>query len=96
MNASSFELLSARFTLLQLQRTVEALAGVTLHKQNFRRLVEGAGLVEGTGKLEARTPAGIPVYNVALPVLEERGERFHVWTAPAPERRHVSERMRVG
>jgi uncharacterized protein len=48
------------------------------------------------GKLDARTPAGIPVYNVALPILEERGERFHVWTAPAPERRHVTERMRVG
>ena len=28
------------FTLLQLQRVVEALAGVRLHKQNFRRLVE--------------------------------------------------------
>ena len=32
-----------------LQRLVEALSGVRLHKQNFRRLVEGAGLVEGTG-----------------------------------------------
>lgn len=50
-----FELLPKQFTLLQLQRTVEALAGVNLHKQNFRRLVEGAGLVEGTGKLDART-----------------------------------------
>jgi hypothetical protein len=49
-----FELLPARFTLLQLQQVVEALAGITLHKQNFRRLVEGAGLVEGTGEL-ART-----------------------------------------
>lgn len=45
-----FELLPATFTLLQLQRVVEALTGVTLHKQNFRRLVEGAGLVEGTGE----------------------------------------------
>jgi hypothetical protein len=49
-----FELLPARFTLLQLQHVVEALAGVRLHKPNFRRLVEGAGLVEGTGEL-ART-----------------------------------------
>ena len=47
------------------------------------------------GKLEARTPAGIPVFNVALPILEERGERFFVWNAPAPERRHPAERMRV-
>jgi hypothetical protein len=35
-----FELMPPAFTLLQLQRTVEALAGVRLHKQNFRRLVE--------------------------------------------------------
>lgn len=45
-----FELLPPTFTLFQLQRVVEALAGVGLHKQNFRRLVEGGGLVEGTGE----------------------------------------------
>jgi hypothetical protein len=50
-----FELLPASFTLLQLQRVVEALAGVELHKQNLRRLVEKGRLVEGTGRLEART-----------------------------------------
>ena len=50
-----FELLPPTFTLLQLQRVVEALAGVGLHKQNFRRLVEGAGLVEGTGERLAET-----------------------------------------
>ena len=44
-----FELLPGTFTLLTLQRTVEALAGVRLHKQNFRRLVERNRLVEGTG-----------------------------------------------
>jgi len=49
-----FELLPDRFTLLQLQQVVEALAGVRLHKQNFRRLVERAGLVEPTGT-QART-----------------------------------------
>lgn len=49
-----FELLPDRFTLSHLQHVVEALAGVRLHKQNFRRLVEGAGLVEGTGE-QART-----------------------------------------
>ncbi len=48
-----FELLPTTFTLLRLQRVVEALAGVRLHKQNFRRLVESGGLVEGTGVLEA-------------------------------------------
>jgi hypothetical protein len=45
-----FELMPAAFTLLDLQRTVEAISGIRLHKQNFRRLVEGQGLVEGTGK----------------------------------------------
>lgn len=47
-----FELLASDFTLLQLQRLVEALAGIRLHKQNFRRLVEGARLVEGTGRMQ--------------------------------------------
>lgn len=50
-----FELLPDRFTLLELQRTVEALAGVRRHKQNFRRLVERSRLVEGTGH---RTASG--------------------------------------
>ena len=50
-----FELLPEAFTLLQLQRTVETLAGVRLHKQNFRRLVERGGLVEGTGRVESAT-----------------------------------------
>jgi hypothetical protein len=45
-----FELMPPSFTLLELQRSVEALSGVRLHKQNFRRLVEEQGLVEGTGK----------------------------------------------
>lgn len=50
-----FELLPSTFTLLQLQRVVEALAGIRLHKQNFRRLVERGGLVEGTGQQDTRT-----------------------------------------
>ncbi len=45
-----FELAPEEFTLLALQRVVEALAGSRLRKQNFRRLVESAGLVEGTGR----------------------------------------------
>ncbi|HLY54736.1 MAG TPA: hypothetical protein VKS60_04225 [Stellaceae bacterium] len=44
-----FELMPERFTLLQLQRAVEALAGRRLHKQNFRRFVEGQKLVEEAG-----------------------------------------------
>lgn len=54
-----FELLPERFTLLQLQETVEALAGLRLHKQNFRRLVQGQGLVEETKAL-TQTPRGRP------------------------------------
>jgi hypothetical protein len=50
-----FELMPPAFTLLQLQRTVEALSGVRLHKQNFRRLVEQQGLVEETGELSLDT-----------------------------------------
>lgn len=50
-----FELMPETFTLFQLQRTVEAIAGTPLHKQNFRRLVERSGLVEGTGEIEPQT-----------------------------------------
>jgi hypothetical protein len=50
-----FELMGETFTLLQLQRAVEALAGVRLHKQNFRRLVEQGGLVERTGQRDHLT-----------------------------------------
>jgi hypothetical protein len=48
-----FELMAPTFTLLELQRAVEALAGLRLHKQNFRRLVAEQGLVEGIGKFSA-------------------------------------------
>lgn len=44
-----FELLPDSFTMLQLQTTIEALIGNTVHKQNFRRLVEQGGLLESCG-----------------------------------------------
>lgn len=50
-----FELMPPAFTLLQLQRSVEALSGMRLHKQNFRRLVETQGLVEETGGTATET-----------------------------------------
>jgi len=50
-----FELMAPTFTLLQLQRAVEALSGGRLHKQNFRRLVAHEGLVEPTGHISAQT-----------------------------------------
>ncbi len=42
------------------------------------------------GILEARTPSGIPVFNVALPVLQEHDKQFHIWTCTVPERRRVA------
>jgi hypothetical protein len=48
-----FELAPDQFTLLHLQRVVEAIAGLELHKQNFRRLLDRTGLVEGTGQFDA-------------------------------------------
>ena len=50
-----FELMGADFTLTELQRTVEAISGRHLHKQNFRRLVETAAVVEPTGETSTET-----------------------------------------
>ena len=50
-----FELLPPEFTLYDLQKTVEAISGTLLHKQNFRRLVEQGGLVETTGNVSTET-----------------------------------------
>ncbi|HWE45273.1 MAG TPA: NAD regulator [Caulobacteraceae bacterium] len=50
-----FELTPAEFTLSALQRTVEAITGVRLHKQNFRRALERTDLVEPLGRLELDT-----------------------------------------
>ena len=48
-----FELLPGEFTLLQLQGVAEALSGAKMHKQNFRRLVANADLVEPIGRTSA-------------------------------------------
>jgi hypothetical protein len=68
-----FELMAPTFTLLELQRAVEALAGLRLHKQNFRRLVAEQGLVEGTGKFAA-SARGRPaeLFRFRREVLRER------------------------
>ena len=75
-----FELMPETFTLLQLQKVVEALAGVRLHKQNFRRLLETGRLVEGTGASFAET-GGRPaeIFRFRRDVVRERpsaGVRF--------------------
>lgn len=48
-----FESMPSEFTLYELQKTVEAILGHRLHKQNFRRLVDKGGLVEDTGKKDS-------------------------------------------
>ena len=50
-----FDLMPATFTLSELQAAAEAVAGLSLHKQNFRRGVERTGLVEPTGRLSSAT-----------------------------------------
>lgn len=68
-----FELMPDNFTLLQLQRTVEALAGLRLHKQNFRRLIEQQDLVEETGESDSET-GGRPakLFRFRYSIVEER------------------------
>jgi hypothetical protein len=68
-----FELMPAEFTLTELQHTVEAVSGRVLHKQNFRRLVEGTALVEPTGETSTTTggrPAAL--FRFRREVLSER------------------------
>jgi len=68
-----FELLPPEFTLTDLQRTVEAISGRHLHKQNFRRLVETGALVEPTGVTSTQTggrPAAL--FRFRREVLQER------------------------
>jgi hypothetical protein len=68
-----FELLPPEFTLTELQRTVEAISGRHLHKQNFRRLVEAGALVEQTGVMSTQTggrPAAL--FRFRREVLQER------------------------
>jgi hypothetical protein len=75
-----FELMGREFTLTALQRTVEAISGRHLHKQNFRRLVETAAVVEPTGETSTTTggrPAAL--FRFRREVLKERpspGLRF--------------------
>ena len=45
-----FEMTPPQFTLLALQRTVEAIVGFEFHKQNFRRSVEKSGFITPTGE----------------------------------------------
>lgn len=95
-----FEFMEKEFTLSALQRAVETIGGVSLHKQNFRRAVERSGLVEGLGRMDPGTggrPAELfrfrrelleagPAGGLALPLLRE-GSRP---SPPSPKARHGS------
>jgi hypothetical protein len=72
-NPVVFELMPSVFTLLQLQRCVEAIAGLNVHKPNFRRLIEQQQLVEETGEIVSDT-GGRPAkaYRFRAAVREER------------------------
>ena len=72
-NPVVFELMPPIFTLLQLQRCVEAIAGLNVHKPNFRRLIEQQQLVEETGETVFDT-GGRPAkaYRFRAAVREER------------------------
>ena len=61
-----FELMPERFTLLELQRSLEALTGLRLHKQNFRRALERTGFVAPLGEMREDTggrPAALYRYD---------------------------------
>ncbi len=68
-----FQLAPERFTLTQLQAIVEAISGLALHKQNFRRLLDRTGLVEGTGDMDS-SGGGRPaeMFRVRLDVVRDR------------------------
>ena len=61
-----FELMPEKFTLLELQRSLEALSGLRLHKQNFRRALERTGFVTPLGEMREDTggrPAALYSYD---------------------------------
>ncbi len=61
-----FELMPEQFTLLELQRSLEALSGLRLHKQNFRRALDRTGFVTPLGIMREDTggrPAELYSYN---------------------------------
>jgi hypothetical protein len=68
-----FEMMPERFTLTELQRTVEAISGRDVHKQNFRRFVENSAMVEQTGGSTQKT-GGRPaqLFRFRREVLQER------------------------
>ena len=85
-----------KIALLHYSPTVETIAGEPLEIQAFlgsSRLmapIEAMGVdvvFHGhahTGKLQGSTPSGIPVFNVALPLLQAHGMVLHHWEVQLP------------
>jgi 8-oxo-dGTP diphosphatase len=68
---AAYGLLPERFTLPELQRTYEAIAGRTLDRRNFRKRMLGTGLIELTGELRrsgAHRPARLYRFTAREPV----------------------------
>jgi len=55
-----FELMPDEFTLLYMQKMVEAVMGHSLHKQNFRRMVEASGMIEQIPNKLSKASGGRP------------------------------------
>jgi len=68
-----FRVMAPSFTLLALQKAVEAIVGFEFHKQNFRRSVENGGFVERT-KETTQQASGRPaaLFKVSNMVRRER------------------------
>ncbi|MEN8239241.1 MAG: hypothetical protein ABFR53_08585, partial [Actinomycetota bacterium] len=68
-----FEVMPEEFTLTDLQTAVEAIIGVQLHKQNFRRTIDRGRLVEPSGGFSTLT-GGRPaaMYRFRSDVVSER------------------------
>ena len=67
-----FELMQDHFTLLDLQCCIEAIAGHSLHKQNFRRLIESQNLLEATGDLAPGSGRPAKLFRFRPEILAER------------------------
>jgi hypothetical protein len=67
-----FELVPDTFTMNELQRVAEALAGIRLHTANFRRLVANTGLVEPTGSRTRTGGRPAELFRFRREVLRER------------------------
>ena len=71
-----FDLMAHDFTLLNLQRTTEALVGFELHKQNFRRSVENGAFVDKTER-SVQQPSGRPaaLFTLSETIAADRSAR---------------------